>query len=151
MSCANNMKRRISIKNNEKKRKSPSDNKVHVIKALWCVRFFLSPLFLAEVGSRWAGHRRSQLGNLLSDWFVRWHRVPNQSWAPARRCPGPTGSGLPSWSSETWTLPQLWGKKTQFEVKWLTGISSVNFFLLFCMFTQEKNRILLKRGWWKSV
>ncbi len=95
---------------------SPSDNRVqqnlhwvHAIKARVC--FLYSPLFLAEVGSWWAGHRRSQLGNLLSDWFVRWRHAPNQSWGPARQCPGPTGSGLPSGSSGMWTPPPLWGTK----------------------------------------
>lgn len=71
-------------------------------------RSLLLPLCLAEVGSWWVRHRRNQLGNLLSDWFVHWRRVPNQSWGPARQCPGPTGSGLPSGSSGTLTPPQLW-------------------------------------------
>lgn len=32
--------------------------------------FRLLPLCLPEVGSWWAGHRQSQLGNHLSDWSV---------------------------------------------------------------------------------
>lgn len=130
--------KQLPLHYNEKRRKSfwrqrSAESLLrNVIKALRCV-VLLSPLFLAEVGSWWAGRRRSQLGNLLSDWFVRWHRVPNQSWGPARRCPGPTGSGLPSGSSGTWTPPPLWGKKQNpvcTEVRRLTETSTLIVFMV---------------------
>lgn len=87
----------------------------------------LLPQYQVMVWWRWAAHRHSLRGNLLSVWFCRWFHEPSlMSW-PARPYPDPELSGHLWWSSGTLSHRWLIIQKHKTFMTNLTGeISLVN-------------------------